>query len=64
MKGQINGSGLLVFDHSLMNDIISLLNFIFTDLHSYQITPGLGADKQIHLILLSKTGIHISPTHL
>ena len=28
--------------------IISLLNFIFADLHGYQITPSLGADKQRH----------------
>ena len=36
------------FDDSLMDDIMSLLNFIFDDLYgySYQISQGLGADKQ------------------
>ena len=49
--------------NSYTNDIIILLNFIFTDLHGYQITPGLSSNKQRRLLLL-KTGIHVEPTHL
>ena len=49
---------------SLMDGSINLLNFIFTDLHGYQITPGLGVDKQRHCLLLLKAGIRVAPTHL
>ena len=31
-----------------MDDIIILLNFIFTSLHGYEITPGLSTNKQRH----------------
>ena len=50
--------------HSLINDIISPLTFIFTDLDGYQITPGSDADKQRHCRLFLMTGIHVAPTHL
>ena len=33
-----------------MDDIISLLAFIFTDLYGYLIEPGLAADKQSYSI--------------
>ena len=49
---------------SYMDDIIILLNFIFTGLHGYQIMPGLSTDKQRHCLLLLKMGIHVAPTHL
>ena len=45
---------LLACKFSYTNDIIILLNFLFTGLHSYQITPGLS------LLLLT---IHVPPTH-
>ena len=47
-----------------MDDIIILLNFIFTGLHGYEITPGLSTNKQRHRLLLSKMGIHVAPIHL
>ena len=45
-----------------MNDIIILLNFIFTSLHCYQIMPGLSTNKQRHRFLLLKAGKHVSPS--
>ena len=47
-----------------MDDIIILLNFIFTGLHGYEITAGLSTDKQRQRLLLLKTGIHVAPTNL
>ena len=47
----------------LYNDII-LLNFIFSGLHGYQITPGLRTNKQRHRLLLSKTETHVASAHL
>ena len=55
---------LLVLHVSYTDEIIILLNFIFTGLYSYQITPGLSTNKQRHSLLLLKTGIHVAPTHL
>ena len=50
---------------SYKDDINILLNFIFTGLHGYQLTPDLGTDKQRNrLLLLLKTEIHVAPTHL
>ena len=49
---------------SYTDDIVILLNFIFTGLHGYQIMPGLSTNKQRHRLLLLKTGIHVAPTHL
>ena len=49
---------------SAIRMIIILLNFIFTDLYGYEITPGLSTDKQRHRLLLLKTGIHVAPSHL
>ena len=49
---------------SYTDDIIILLNFIFTGLQGYKITPGLSTDKQRRRLLLLKTGIHVAPTHL
>ena len=46
------------------DDIIILLNFIFTCLHGYQITPGLSTNKERHCLSLLKTGIHVAQTHL
>ena len=46
------------------DDIITILNFIFTGLHDYQITPDLSTNKKTHRILFLKTGIHVAPTHL
>ena len=42
-----------------MDEIIILLNFIFTGFHDYQITPGLSTNKQRHRLLLLKMRIHI-----
>ena len=50
--------------YSYTDDAIILLNFIFTGLHGYQITPSLSTNKQRHRLLLSKTGIPVAPTHL
>ena len=52
-----------VFLYSYTDDII-LLNFIFTGLYGYEITPGFKTNKQRHHLLLLKTGIHVAPTHL
>ena len=49
---------------SYTDDIIILLNYMFTRLHGYQIMPGLSTDKRRHRLLLLKTGIHLAPTHL
>ena len=49
---------------SYTDDVIILLNYIFTGLHGYQITPGLSTNKQRHRFLLLKTGIHVAPTNL
>ena len=38
------------------DDIIILLNFIFTSIHGYQITQGLSTNKQRHRLLLLKGG--------
>ena len=38
------------------DDIINLLNFIFTGLHGYQFTQGLSTNKQRHRLLLLKDG--------
>ena len=46
------------------DDVIILMNFIFTGLHGYQIAPGLGSSKQRHRLLLLKTGIHVAPARL
>ena len=46
------------------DDAIILLNFIFSGLHGYQITPSLSTNKQRHRLLLLKTGIPVAPTHL
>ena len=61
----------LVFQHistrqlySYTDEIIILLNFIFTGLHGYEITPALSANKQRHRLLLLKTGLHVAPTPL
>ena len=51
-------------DNSYTDDIIILLNIIFTGLYGYEITPGLSTNKQRHRLLLPKTGIHVAPTHL
>ena len=48
---------------SYRDGIISLLNFTFTGLQGYEITPGLSTNKQRHCLLLLKTGIHVAPTH-
>ena len=40
------------FRHSYTDDAIILLNFIFTGLHGYQITPSLSTNKQRHGYLL------------
>ena len=45
---------------SFTDDIIILLNFIFTYLQGYQITPGLSTNKQRHRLLLLKTGTNPS----
>ena len=37
---------------SYTDGIIILLNFLFTHLHGYQITPGLSTNKQRHCLLL------------
>ena len=50
--------------YQLLDDIIILLNIIFTSLHGYETTPGLSSNKQRHRLLLLKTGIHVTPTHL
>ena len=50
--------------YSCTDDIIILLNFIFTGLHSYEITLGLSTNRQRHRLLLLKTGIHVVPTYL
>ena len=44
--------------------IINLLNFIFTSLHGYQITPGLSTGKQRQRLLLLKAGIYVASIHL
>ena len=49
---------------SYTDDIIILLNVIFTGLQGYEITPGFNTNKQRHRLLLLKTGIHVAPTHL
>ena len=49
---------------SFMDDIIILLNFIFTGLQGYEVTPGLSTNKQRHHLLLLKTGIHVARTYL
>ena len=50
--------------NSYTDDIIILLNIIFTGLHGYQNTPGLSTNKQRHRLLLLRTEIHVAPTHL
>ena len=47
-----------------MDDVIILLNLIFTDLQGYQIRLGESADKQRHRLFLLKTGIHVAHTNL
>ena len=54
----------VTFPDSYTDDSVILLNFIFTGLYGYQITPGLSAYKQRHRLLLSKTGMHVAPTYL
>ena len=54
---------ILIFN-SYTDEIIILLNFIFTGLHGYQITPSSSTNKQRHRLLLLKTGITVAPTHL
>ena len=49
---------------SYADDIIILLNSIFTDPHGYQIMPGLRTNKQRKRLLLLKTGTHAASTHL
>ena len=41
------------------DDIIILLNFIFTSLHGYEITPDLSNNKQRYRLLLLNTGSSI-----
>ena len=41
---------------SYTDNAIILLNFIFTRLHGYQITPGFSTNKQRHRLLLLKDG--------
>ena len=51
----------IFYGYSYTDDIIIILNFIFTDLHGYQTTPGLSGDKKDTVL---KTGIHVAPTYL
>ena len=39
-----------------MDDIIILLNFIFTGLRGYEITPGFSTNKQKHRRFVVKDG--------
>ena len=63
-KKLCSGGFELISYFSYTGDIINLLNFIFSGLHGYQITPGLSTNKQRHCLLLLKTKIHVAPTHL
>ena len=54
---ELIGLVLSVFvDHSLMDDIISLSDFIVTELHGRQITPGLGVINMDTAFFVIKDG--------